>query len=156
MTEIEELRLIASLSRLQADYWYEVDRNWGRRAAEYYLEDGVFEIGESRMEGRAAIAHFYSWREGRGERTARHLVTNCRLRSVNATGDEAVFECIMSLHAADGPPVLESRPPIMIADVVDHCVRVSGVWRYRSHVLRPVFMGGVAPTVLPGNDQTTR
>jgi hypothetical protein len=156
MTQDEEVQLIGALPRLQADYWHEVDHNWGRRSADYYLEDGVFEIGDSRMKGRAAISRFYHWREGRGVRTARHLVTNFRLRSVDVTATEAVFECIMSLHAADGAPVLESRPAVMIADVVDHCVRVDGLWRYRSHVLRPVFVGGVPATILPANDTRAR
>jgi hypothetical protein len=55
------------------------------------------------------------------------------------------------LFAADGAPVLESRPAIMIADIVGDCVRnADGAWRYRTHRLRPIFMGGEAPTIPPG------
>ena len=59
------------------------------------------------------------------------------------------------LFAADGAPVLESRPAIMIADIVGDCVRnTDGAWRYRAHRLLPIFMGGEAPTIPPGGGQS--
>jgi hypothetical protein len=46
--------------------------------------------------------------------------------------------------------VLESKPAIMIADIVSDCVlEEDGAWRYTSHVLEPLFMGGEPPTVPP-------
>jgi hypothetical protein len=140
--------LLTQLAAFETDYWYEVDRNWGREAHAYYREDGVFVIGDRRMEGAKAVADFYQWRQGRGDRTARHLVCNFRLSKVAA--DRATLECVMSLFAADGAPVLESKPAIMMADVVSECVRGdNGDWRYELHQLTPIFMGGIAPTIPP-------
>ncbi len=141
----QDLTLFLQLYRLQVDYWYEVDRNYGRDAPGFYVPDGLFVVGSQRMSGRAEIAAFYRWREQRGDRTARHVVSNCRLKSWAA--DEAEFECVMMLYADDGVPVLPSQPPVMIADIVDRCVREEGVWRFRSHILTPVFQGGVQPTI---------
>jgi SnoaL-like domain len=140
--------ILQALTELEVEYWHEVDRNWGRQAHRFYVEDGVFAIGDKTMVGRDAIAGFYRWREGRGERTARHLVSNFRLGS--ADGRRVEFECVMCLYAADGAPVLESRPAIMIADVVSACVVTNdGQWRYALHRLKPIFMGGEAPTIPP-------
>lgn len=140
--------LLAELTALEVEYWYDVDFNWGRNAAALYAEGGVFAIGDSRMEGREAVAEFYRWREGRGVRTARHVVTNFRLET--ADGDTATLRCILLLYAADGAPVLPSLPAIMIGDVVGECVRgPGGGWLYRSHLLTAVFMGGEAPTIKP-------
>jgi hypothetical protein len=140
--------LLAELTALETDYWYDVDFNWGRAASELYVDDGVFAIGDSRMEGRAAVADFYQWREGRGVRTARHVVTNFRLKELSR--DSATLCCILLLYAADGAPVLPSLPAIMIGDIVSECVRCAdGCWRYRAHLLTPVFMGGEPPTVTP-------
>ena len=59
------------------------------------------------------------------------------------------------LFAADGAPVLESRPAIMIADIIGDCVRsAEGAWRYQTHRLHPIFMGGEAPTIPPGGGQS--
>jgi hypothetical protein len=139
---------LCQLTDLEVEYWYDVDHNWGRTAHTLYVEDGVFMIGDKRMVGRHAIADFYRWREGRGDRTARHVVTNFRLATV-ANG-RAKFECILLLYAADGKPVLESRPAIMIADIVNECaLGEDGQWRFLSHELRPIFMGGEAPTIPP-------
>jgi hypothetical protein len=140
--------LLAELTALEVDYWYDVDFNWGRTASQLYVEEGVFAIGDSRMDGRAAVAEFYSWREGRGVRTARHVVTNFRLEAFS--GDSATLRCILLLYAADGAPVLPSLPAIMIGDIVSQCVRIAdGRWRYRAHLLSPVFMSGEPPTVKP-------
>src|SRR5205823_3667623 len=103
---------------------------------------------DSRMEGRAAIAQFYSWREGRGERTARHVVTNFRLE--HAADDVWTLRCILLLYAAAGSAVLPSLPAILIADVISECIRMAdGSYRFRRHILVPVFTGGEAPTVMP-------
>jgi len=58
----------------------------------------------------------------------------------------------MMLYADDGVPVLPARAPVMIADVTDQCVCVGGVWRFKSHVLRTVFQGGVQPTIPTRSD----
>lgn len=142
--------VFAELYRFQVDYWHEVDHNYGRAAPDFYTEDGLFVVGSERMAGRAEVAAFYAWRERLGTRTARHVVMNCRLTSF--TTEEAEFECVMMLYADDGAPVLPSRPPIMIADVADRCVRQGGAWRFRSHVLTPIFQGGVAATVPTRSD----
>ena len=136
-----------ALAELETEYWYDVDHNWGRTAHEMYVEDGVFVIGDKRMAGREAVRAFYSWREGRGDRTARHVISNMRVRCESAM--RARLECIMALYAADGAPVLESRPAIMIADIVSDCLFVDGAWRFSLHELRPLFMGGEAPTLPP-------
>lgn len=147
MSSIRHAGVLQALTALEVDYWYDVDRNWGRTAHTFYVEDGVFAIGDKVMAGRQAVIDFYRWREGRGARTARHVVSNFRLS--DRRGDTAEFECIMCLYAADGLPVRESRPAIMIADVQSVCKLADNTWRYTSHRLLPVFMGGEAPTLPP-------
>jgi hypothetical protein len=148
MGERTDAATLQELTALIVDYWYDVDFNWGRGASALYVDDGLFAIGESRMQGRDAIREFYAWREGRGERTARHVVTNFRLDA--CSDDTATLRCILLLYAADGAPVLPSLPAILIADEVADCVRgPDGKFRFRSHVLAPVFMGGTPPTIKP-------
>ena len=139
--------LLNELTAFETEYWNEVDRNWSRTAHTYYREDGVFVIGDKRMDGPEAVAEFYGWRQGRGDRTARHLVSNF----ASVSDGVATLECVMCLYAADGVPVLESKPAIMMADVTSECIRDSnGKWHYALHHLKPIFMGGVPPTLPPG------
>jgi hypothetical protein len=136
------------LTELEVNYWHDVDHNWGRMAHTLYVDNGAFIIGDKLMAGCSAIAEFYRWREGRGDRTARHVVTNFRLERLEA--EKAYFQCVLCLYAADGKPVLESRPAIMIADVVNECVLCAdNLWRFASHRLYPLFMGGEPPTIPP-------
>src|SRR5271169_6820379 len=86
------------LTELEIEYWHDVDFNWGRNAHTSYLDTGVFAIGDRRMKGQDEIAGFYRWREGRGDRIARHVVTNFRLSKLD--GGCASLQCILLLYAA--------------------------------------------------------
>jgi hypothetical protein len=135
--------LWAEMSQFVAEYWHEVDVNGGARAHELFLPDGRFSTSVRTYVGQDAIKGFYGGRQARGDRTARHLVSNLRLGRV--AGAEVEVHWILSLHAEDGLPVLLSAPPIMIADVEDLCVQTPSGWRLRSRRIVPVFKGG-APT----------
>lgn len=151
MTSAEEMTIHHQLEQLEIAYWYDVDTNWGAKAHELYVEDGVFDMGMGSQphRGRAAVQQFYAWRKSRGARAARHLVSNFQVRITSPR--EATSLCIMSLYAADGQPILPSKPPILIADVVSECVRGDdGAWRFRSRALIPIFTGGEAPTIMTG------
>ena len=140
--------MLQELTDLEIEYWYEVDHNYGRNASEFYVNGGIFAIGSKAMNGRGAVAEFYRWRKNRGDRTARHVVTNFRMLSL--AGDKASFCCVMCLYAADGRPVLPSLPAIMIADIVSECARnAEGRWQYVTHRLIPIFEGGVPATIPP-------
>lgn len=149
MNPDEQQAIGLRLQHLEAAYWYDVDTNAGAGAHEFYAEDGVFDMGlESKPHrGRAAVAEFYAWRRSRGLRTARHIVTNFQVRVTSSRA--ATLLSIMSLYAADGEPILPSLPAIMIADVItDYVQGDDGAWLVRSRTLRPVFMGGTAPTIM--------
>src|SRR5690606_25100398 len=117
MTEQETLLLRLKLENQLAEYWHDVDTNWGRNAGRYYTEDAVFDGGEAVYRGRAKIEEFYAWRLNRGPRVAVHAYTNFRLEM--ESDDRAVCTWYLLLYAADGVPVLPTHPPINIALVTD-------------------------------------
>jgi hypothetical protein len=129
------------LHRIELGHWYDVNLNDGKTVHELYTENGRFIVGKQERRGREEIRKFYEARRRRGVRTARHFISNFLLlpgeseRHMRAAG-------MICLHAGDQPPLLPSRPPILIADLVDDFVlEDDGVWRFSSHVLRPVFIG---------------
>lgn len=131
------------------DYWYEVDIKGGAGVSQMFVEDGIFHAGPGKpLVGRAAIEQFYSWRQDRGARTSRHVVTNFRAEFTDSR--HATTYCVMTLYAADGKPVLPTAPPIAVTDLIDRCVKCDdGVWRCIERTIVPLFLGGVAPTVPP-------
>ena len=149
MDRLERLLIWAELDKLNVDYWHDVDTNWGRRAHEFYVEDGIFYAAKNTtFTGREEIRKFYSWREGRGARIARHCINNFRVSIQNERN--ATTNWIMNLYAADGEPVLPSMPPIQTADCTDVCIRGGdGVWRYMSRRLDALFAGGAPVTIPP-------
>ena len=77
--------------------------------------------------------------------TARHLISN--LQVFETDDGQARLVAALSLFRANGrPPVQVAHPLVLIADVVGECVRdENGTWRYRSHVINPVFVGTDLP-----------
>ncbi len=79
--------LAQELQALLADYWHDIDTNWGRNAGRYYTDNADF-IGEAATySGRTKIEEFYAWRVKQGPRLAVHAVSNFRVES--ATLDRA-------------------------------------------------------------------
>jgi hypothetical protein len=54
---------------------------------------------------------------------------------------------MLSVHLAkDRPPIRGTNAPNLIADIKADCVRGDdGVWRYQSHRVLPIFVGGDVP-----------
>jgi hypothetical protein len=137
MDTLERLQILREIEDLAIDYWDDVDRNWGKNCHEYYTEDGSYTTSIKTRTGREAIRAFYDTRENRGERVARHFINNHKIMIHGHDHVSAVQ--ILSLFAADGSPVLPSRPAIMIADVHDEIVRVNGRWLYKSRTIKALF-----------------
>jgi hypothetical protein len=145
MQDTDDPALWYALNRLMTDYWADVDHNGGEEAHEFYLPGALYAVGNNRFEGAEKIRAFYARRRQQGSTTTRHLVGNLRVfaedpRHVRVVG-------IMSLYRADGrPPIRGVRPPAMISDFEAQCVLADDqLWRFRSHVLRPIFVGSDLP-----------
>src|SRR5467141_1721770 len=148
MLDTDDLALWYALNRLMTNYWADVDSNGGAQAHEFYLPDALYAVGNNRFEGEQKIRAFYARRRQRGRTTTRHLVDNLRVFREDARRARAVG--VMSLYRADGnPPFQGARPPAMIADFEAQCVLGDDqLWRFQSHVLRPIFVGSDVPISL--------
>ncbi len=147
----DDLVLWHALYDLEVRYWYEVDCNGGANAHEFYTPDAVFAVGDNEFRGSERIREFYAWRGRRGAETVRSLRTTRHLIGnfwVEAAGEQEVkaFGVISFYDGSGRAPVPESNPPVLIADLLNICVRdEEGAWRFKSHRLRPVFMGAEVP-----------
>jgi SnoaL-like protein len=153
MNPHDELLLWHALHRLEVTYWYDVDFNEGRTAHDLFTPDGVKTVGHNRFEGREQIRAFYEWRARQngvtaerqlgisGLRAVRHLIANLYVAS--SSERSATVRGMVIFYG--GKTKHQSNPP-MVADLINECVlNKDNVWRFKSHTLRPVFMGKVAP-----------
>ena len=147
MPDGDYLALWCALNRLMANYWAEVDENGGEKAHQFYVPDGHYAIGNNRFEGEEKIRAFYA-RRRYGTVMTRHLI--CNLRVFGEDERHARMAGVMSLYRADGrSPFQGARPPAMIADFEARCVLGDDrLWRFQSHVLRPIFVGSDVPISL--------
>ena len=137
-------RLLATyeLEKGVAEFWHDVDTNWGHDVERFFTADALFVSGPRRYEGIDAIKGFYSWREGRGPRIAVHAVNNFRAHFPSET--EAHCTWYMTIFAADGEPPLPSEPAARISLVTEHYRFDDGEARWRCFYRRfdLLFQGG--------------
>jgi hypothetical protein len=134
----DKLMIRQEIEALTIEFWYQVDLHFGRTAHEFFVRDGTFRVADRVYNGAEEIRQFYKWRETRGIRTARHIISNLRVTVESETRASAIS--FMTLHVADGPPVLPAKAPVQVADISDVLVRESdGQWRYVSRSLDPIF-----------------
>ena len=149
LTTEDRIRAKQELEMLLNDYWYDVDTNWGRNAGDYYTDDAIFESTRASYHGKKKIQQFYQFRLDRGPRVAIHQVTNFRVTLTSA--DEATCHWYLTLYAMDGTPILPTNPPIQVAMMIDHCVKIDGRWLVKHRKFETWFEGGV-PTTNPNLD----
>jgi hypothetical protein len=143
----DDCTLWFALYRLETSYWRDVDFNDGRTAASFYLEDGVFAIGDNVFRGVERISEFYEWRRNHARATTRHVVNNLLIAEAN--DHQASVGGLIHFYQAEGqPPVWESSAAILVADLTSQCVLDDDLWRFKSHVLCPIFMGNEVPLSL--------
>lgn len=149
MTPAEWIHEIAVLRQNAIDYWYRVDHEGGAGVSHMFVEHGVFHAGPGDpLVGREAIEAFYAWRQGRGTRTSRHIITNFHAAFHGARA--ARTTCVMLLYGTDGTPPHKGTGAAMIADMVDDCVKGDdGVWRYARRNFVPLYMSDAELTVAP-------
>ena len=137
---IDELRIRQELEVLNIAFWHDVDSNWGSNAHTFFTEDGVYTTSHKARTGHDAIRGFYTERQSRGDRVARHLIHNFHVTVRDE--NHATAEWTMCLYAEDGVPPLAAEPPNLIGAVRDECVRgADGRWRYASRTTTPLFKG---------------
>jgi hypothetical protein len=141
MMSQDRLELSRHLHALTVDYWYDVDRNWGRTAPALFTEDGVWEAPDATFSGRDGLRAFYTAREARGGRVVLHAVINFRA-DFDGSPDRAVATWAMVLWGGDGVPVLPPRPPVVIDYVTEQWVRTAEGWRIRHRKSDALFRGG--------------
>ena len=148
MMDTDDVALWYAFHRLTTSYWYEVDFNGGQEAHEFYLPDALFAVGDNRFEGKSKIHGFCLRRQRHGRITTRHLVSNLKVIPIDARHARLIG--VINLHYADAPPpVRGTHPPMMVADIAAECVLGDDArWRFRSHVLSPVFVGENTPMSL--------
>ena len=148
LTPHESFRIRQEVKDRLIDYWWDVDRNGAKNALDFYTPDGLYLMCDHRMQGHAAIKAYYDYRDARGARLVRHVVSN--LRAQVQSRDQALVDGTMCVYAADGVPVLPSTPPIMVADIEGDCVREAhGPWRFRRFQIVALFTGGIEVLVPP-------
>lgn len=145
MDNVRHIR--AEIEELVIEFAYRIDRGRTDTVADLFAPDGWYGWGpEKRSAGRENIREAYRLRAAGGVRTARHIMTNLRLREIDATHWSG--QSIMLIFAENGPPPHPAHP-LLVADVDDVFVRHDGRWLFQSRQLTDIFTDPARTPVLP-------
>ena len=153
MTDSSRELTVFHLHQKLVRYWHDVDFNWGRNAASYYTEDGVFDGGNV-YNGREEIEEFYAYRRDRGARVALHVVANFLCDADSDDHATATWVCMLYAHDGEAPQV--TAPPINVSKVTDEYVKVNGEWLCKHRKWKTLFKGGTAATILSPEEMAKR
>jgi SnoaL-like domain len=146
-----DAQLWFSIYSLVVNYWRDVDYHEGRDAHRFYVADGAFVVGENHFDGHDGIRTFYTWRRKRERFGSRHLLSDL---VVIADGERRARGLgVVTLHRAIGRPPYRTTSPALISDLTCDCVREDETWRFKSHVLDPLFVGDDVPLSLSVDTQ---
>jgi ketosteroid isomerase-like protein len=126
---------------LIVDYWFEVDRQQGRNAHDYYTDAGTFSPGTGQnFVGHDQIRALYAGMRNTLQRTGRHCCSNVRIKFVAA--GRAFADYVITLYSAEGD-VREFclDGPSAVCDVRSECERHSdGRWRFSKLCVSPLMV----------------
>ena len=134
MTELEALLIERACARLVVDYTHQVDFGDAARVAHLFADDGVWEIGEMRFEGRDALRSMFQGRQEMAERRSRHVCTNLAIDVEDA--DHASGLVYLQLYRHDfasdeaGEALAPGGPPVAVGQYRDAFVRTDAGWRF--------------------------
>jgi hypothetical protein len=79
-------------------------------------------------------------------KAVRHLITNLYVAS-SSERCATVLGIVSFYGGVTYPSKRQSTRPMMVADLINECVlSKDNAWRFKSHTLRPVFMGNETPS----------
>ncbi len=130
-------QLRTEIEQLLSEFAHRLDLDHGLRVHELFTEDGSYIIDGRPLTGHETIRSGYEQRAALGLRTGRHLFTNVLVQP--DTADRVRVQSVLVLYADDGEPILPARPPLVVADFADVCVRREGRWLFETRDLKTVF-----------------
>lgn len=140
----------SDIEALLVEFAWRIDHNESHRVADLFTPDGSYgRANGERSVGHEALNRAYAARAARGERVARHLFTNLRLRFTDDP-DRVHGECVLLLFADDGSAPLPAEVNL-VADYEDiyQCMP-DGRWCFASRTVSHQFRHpGAKPVVLP-------
>jgi hypothetical protein len=136
------------LEQMLHDYWREIDFNAGRNVADYWVDDGIFVVGDQvSVRGSVALTAFYAdWAKQvsalkSGVRTARHSSMSLRCL-FEAEGVATLTFLALNFSGSGNPPLYDATAPTIISDARMECRRdAEGQWRIASFHAQPIFIG---------------
>ncbi len=114
----------AHLSMLLSALWFEIDHRDGSGASGFFTADAELTFSRRTFRGTNEIDGVYRDRTARGPRVSRHLVSNVHVLHHEADLVEAVSALVLYAQAGEAP--MPTTVPVLIADVFDRFVHVSG------------------------------
>ena len=125
------------LTRLVTEITWRIDHDEAARVHELFADDGVLEVGESRLRGHEEIG---DWGRTLAEEHAypgiRHVCTN--MRFVRDGEDHAVGSSLLTAYLDQGQAGAATLP-FAVGEDHDRFVRTEAGWRFASRRWVPLF-----------------
>jgi len=134
VTDLETLWIERACARLIVDYTHWVDFGDAARVADLFAPDGIWEVGETRFEGRDSVRDMLRGRQQMAGRRSRHVCTNLAVDVIDK--DHATGLVYLTLYRYDfatgeaSEGLAPAGPPLAVGQYRDRFVRTEEGWRF--------------------------
>jgi len=125
-----------AILRLNAKFSWLVDQKDGAGVPDLFTPDGYYGLETRGARGRAEIQAFYQMRKAWGRRDSRHIFSPVCMTQESDNHIKGTTMLTLFSASGDGPHPTDIH---LISDYDDTYVKVDGVWKYKSRIIRPVF-----------------
>lgn len=136
MTETERLWIERACERLVGLYTHYVDFGDGARIAELFAADGVWQVGDTRFEGREMLEGMFRARQEMTQRRSRHVCTNLVVDVEDEDHASGIVYLQLYRHdfeegtAVSDDVIAPAAPPFAVGQYRDRFVRTEDGWRF--------------------------
>ncbi|MET0986336.1 MAG: nuclear transport factor 2 family protein [Steroidobacteraceae bacterium] len=133
LDDLQQLRIERECERLALRYTHYVDSGAAEKVVDLFTEDGVWEVGSTRLAGEEALRRFFAARQAMKARASLHVVTNHLVEVIDADHARGTSYLVHFVDDDDrgAEPRAMEQQPVRVGLYQDEYERTTNGWRIK-------------------------
>jgi hypothetical protein len=143
ISELEQLVIERDCEALAIAYTHGVDLEHPEKVAQLFTNDGLWQIGNQKVQGRDAIHTFFTSQQAPKDFVSRHVLSNHKV-TVNNSSSASGISYVTLYHfkgELGSEAMIDTGHPYAVVVYQDEYVATKQGWKIKSRNILPSFVG---------------
>jgi hypothetical protein len=143
ISELEQLMIERDCEALAIAYTHGVDLEHPEKVAQLFTNDGLWQIGNQKVQGRDAIHTFFTSQQAPKDFVSRHVLSNHKV-TVNNSSSASGISYVTLYHfkgELGSEAMIDTGHPYAVVVYQDEYVATKQGWKIKSRNILPSFVG---------------